>query len=549
MSITGSTPTFRPDWNPLPPGDTKQGAIEPGEPRSSVLGSKRKAQDMLGGPASAGQPPLPRVSETSDTKHNPGTGTAADNLPDVIKLRALVSELPQLSAPGIQEIVTAGDWPAGTRLIKNVRNATGKVSAYKVNEGEAAGLFTTGTATCLTVCARGNDGKGATVLAMGHYEDGGKDIFRDFEKCMSKQGVTDYQMYIVGGQIETETVAPDDDDDDDDQGDQADTSLAIGEALIRTGGARVVAARIGLSESERDPPAEGSGQPWEPGLTTGRPASVSVAITTQGVFYARERSDGGSLISDQFVESRDDEPEDVLDRKQGPYGFAPTSGDLPELARLRELFLKLPVLRAAGIDEIQAGGLPEGIVLLENVDMEDTEPRFVTVGEAGMDALFSSGVATCHAVCARGVDSKGATVLAMQHCPDGGEDVITKFDKGMAARGVARYDMYILGGQMSTELPDEGSSLPRVGGTLHLGEALIGAGGKRVVAARLGLSETERARPGGQHSQVGALTTGRPESVSVAITAQGVYYTPEYDGTSFMTELFNGSGGQMPEGS
>jgi len=194
---------------------------------------------------------------------------------------------------------------------------------------------------------------------------------------------------------------------------------------------------------------------------------------------------------------------------------------LPDVLRLEAFVASRHVLRAPGIDEIVAPHcLPPDVRVVENVDMDS---KVSTIRVLKNEALGTSGVATCFAVCARGVDINGVTILAMKHVSSAStsREVIDELEQGMSKQDVSEYQIFIVGGQVSIQ-QDKDHPDRVVLGTLDQGMELIGLAGDRVSAARIGLSETAEADVEINCERKG--TTGRPGAVSVVITKSDVYY-------------------------
>ena len=185
--------------------------------------------------------------------------------------------------------------------------------------------------------------------------------------------------------------------------------------------------------------------------------------------------------------------------------------DLALLGTLRETY---PVLEAHGIDEC-SDALPEDLDILANVAVAHVYACVVT----DRQAIGTSDVGSCVSVCGRGNDAEGRTVLGLCHAHSMVPPalVYARLGREMAALGVRDAHYFLAGGVISRD--------PAMSG-MDAAVNLLKAGGERVVAGRLGLSES--GFQDGSSSRDDLLpTTGRPESIEVVLSANHVYFRRE----------------------
>lgn len=185
--------------------------------------------------------------------------------------------------------------------------------------------------------------------------------------------------------------------------------------------------------------------------------------------------------------------------------------DLTLLGTLRDAY---PVLDAHGIDEC-SGALPEDLDIVANVAVAHVYTCVVT----GRQAIGTSDVGSCVSVCARGSDAEGRTVLGLCHAHSMVPPalVYARLDREMTARGARDAHYFLAGGVISRD--------PALSG-MDAAVNLLKAGGERVVAARLGLSESGE-QDGVSASRDLLPTTGRSESIEVVLSANHVYFRRE----------------------
>lgn len=201
--------------------------------------------------------------------------------------------------------------------------------------------------------------------------------------------------------------------------------------------------------------------------------------------------------------------------------------DRPDVLRLNLFIAEIDVLRAPGISRVDS--LPFGLEVSQEVAMD--EIAVVVVPRGSKAALGTHGVATCYAVCARGRNASGEMVLSLGHHSDLHEanSVIGGHEAVMRKQGVKSFELYILGGEVSTFSSALAPQAIR-GGSLDFGLELLIEGGDRVAAARIGLSETRDDDSESYEHFVKGPSTGRPASVSVVISSQGIFHAPCNDG-------------------
>jgi hypothetical protein len=148
------------------------------------------------------------------------------------------------------------------------------------------------------------------------------------------------------------------------------------------------------------------------------------------------------------------------------------------------------------------------------------------------DALSTSGVATCYVVAAIGSlpGNNNMVVITLGHFSpfSDAESSVEAMGESMTALGVVDWQYFVAGGQASLYGNEAEETPMEAPGSLDEGLAYIEAGGDRVRAARIGLSETEELDVVEAEGFVRAPSTGRPEAVTVVFTSGGMmYYCPE----------------------
>jgi hypothetical protein len=209
---------------------------------------------------------------------------------------------------------------------------------------------------------------------------------------------------------------------------------------------------------------------------------------------------------------------------------------LPGLAKLDAIAAARKELGAPGIEALWRIA-DDRFDVLADAGMDD-EPQVWEVAD-DKHAVVTTGVATCYALCARGKDAAGKTLLGISHVSAGPNNEeademakceIDQLVDAMTEAGAEdELQLFVVGGQLSLYVPEDASKRDEhlTDGTLHYGVRLMNAAGERLVAARIGLSETEK-HPG--EYELGfrkAASTGRPEAVTVYLTKNELFYVPQ----------------------
>jgi hypothetical protein len=302
------------------------------------------------------------------------------------------------------------------------------------------------------------------------------------------------------------------------------------ETLERSSGDRVAAASV-------QPLLEAKGDAKCPRKETPVHAkSLAVAALAIGgsVPLAQMRPPGKKRRRDGKRELAPSEPS--RPERKGRLSSPENVEDLPGLAKLDAIVAMREELRAPGIDGLWK--VDEGqFDVLVDADM-DGEPQIRKVAD-GKQAVITTGVATCYALCARGKDSAGKTLLGISHVSAGpnNEDAraMAEYDIGrlvdaMKEEGAGDdLQLFVVGGQVSLYIPEDVRKRDDdpTAGTLHYGVRLMNAARQWLVAARIGLSETEK-HPGEYEPGFRkGPTSHRPEAVAVYLTKCNVFYVPQ----------------------
>jgi hypothetical protein len=225
--------------------------------------------------------------------------------------------------------------------------------------------------------------------------------------------------------------------------------------------------------------------------------------------------------------------------------------ELPDIAYIEKLQDTFHQLRAPGIHARQWVTSGEFRVRLD-VEQDTSHVCELRKGQA----LMTSGVATCYAVCARSRKPDGTTLVGIYHASSLGPPgldpqqtahffVRTVVQEMLKAGAATRPQLFIVGGQVSLFVREPKTSVAggvakvhpgSDDGTIYDGECLLRAAGDLLVSARIGLSETEELPESEleQYRQQGyskCHSTGRPSGVNVYITEDEVFYIPN-DGQS-----------------
>lgn len=189
-----------------------------------------------------------------------------------------------------------------------------------------------------------------------------------------------------------------------------------------------------------------------------------------------------------------------------------------DLKLLETLHTDYSALAAHGISEC-SGALPEDLDIVANVGVACLQTCVVTDKEA----IGTSDVGNCVAVCARGLDTQGRTVLGLCHANGMAPPqlVYARLNREMAACGARGVQFFLVGGIISRD--------PALSG-LDVAIKLLKAGGEQVAAARIGPSESGP-DDGPSDRQDLLPTTGRPQTVGVVLSANHIYFRGE-DGTT-----------------
>lgn len=175
-------------------------------------------------------------------------------------------------------------------------------------------------------------------------------------------------------------------------------------------------------------------------------------------------------------------PETKAQRAENPINRQPH-----DVLKLQQVINSSPIFRAPGIEP--ASALPAGTRVLADVDMDRLSVTVVRDGEA----LGTWGLATCWAVCARGQNTLGQTVIALGHFSSvpSPTEIAQAFDSGMRNANSGPYRVFIMGGLVSLERHDQPTDEIETGTSWEEGMALISAMKNNVVSVRLGASETD----------------------------------------------------------
>jgi hypothetical protein len=212
-------------------------------------------------------------------------------------------------------------------------------------------------------------------------------------------------------------------------------------------------------------------------------------------------------------------PETKAQRAENPIQRQPY-----DVLKLQQVINLSPIFRAPGIEP--ASALPAGTRVLADVEMDRLSVTVVRDGEA----LGTGGVATCWAVCARGQNTLGQTVIALGHfssVPSPAE-IAQAFESGMRNANSDLYRVFIVGGLVSLERHDQPTDEIETGTSWKEGKALISAMRNNVVSVRLGTSETDPTEDRNEDWTDYAPSTGRPTAVEVVITATQVFVAPDH---------------------
>ncbi|WP_199187050.1 XopAK family type III secretion system effector [Trinickia caryophylli] len=140
---------------------------------------------------------------------------------------------------------------------------------------------------------------------------------------------------------------------------------------------------------------------------------------------------------------------------------------------------------------------------IQDVDMD--ECVVINAARDGYDALGTTGVATCIAICAQGKNARGEPILGLCHYSgiQDAEEVLDCVKDMMAESGVARPEIFLVGGMISNA-EDEGS--------FEMERDLLALRDRfDIKGAKLHVSMSD--------------SDGEPNSVNVVMTGNGVYFS------------------------
>jgi hypothetical protein len=214
--------------------------------------------------------------------------------------------------------------------------------------------------------------------------------------------------------------------------------------------------------------------------------------------------------------------------------------DVPDLKLLDSLTRSKDKLLADGVEEHTWVGVDEFRI---RMDVEQDTIEVCTVPKGW--ALKTSGVCTCYAICAMSTTADGQTLAGISHTSlsvDRGTPQqvaalqVRLLLQAMSDGGaVGPVKLYLAGGQVSLLVKtgeffvaggDVSMTPPKSQeGTVLGGGFVIEAAGDLLVSARIGLSETDNEYPALEQEGLEMMpSTGRPQSVSVYVTHDSVFY-------------------------
>ncbi|WP_325547411.1 hypothetical protein [Ramlibacter sp.] len=206
-------------------------------------------------------------------------------------------------------------------------------------------------------------------------------------------------------------------------------------------------------------------------------------------------------------------------------------GAPPDVVRLAEFTRTMPLLRAEGIQELQPTSPELGnLRIVFDVSMDDMATIVVDrrSSDGTLDALATSGLSTCYAVAAigpaAGDDDKVVMTLGHFSLLIPAAQAVAHVARAMTAKGVVDWTYSIAGGQASLYGNEAGMTPDGSPGSLDEGLRYVEAAGTRLRAARICLSETEAFDMVEEEGFRRAPSTGRPESVTVVFTPEGMMY-------------------------